>query len=167
MIRWLYSSRWIGINKLILNMLNCFKDYKIYIHILYRILDLALPKSMSLTLKQQCMMFVLESQYHACWCAGDFRSQSIGRHGIDHITSPASEELIYCGSVTHFWMKYWLSYISAISYYLNQCLLVKCTVREQTSAKLKSNCKSLVEDNAVQTTSAKMTIVKFTGILVS
>ena len=25
----------------------------------------------------------LQNQYHACWCAGDFRSQCISRHGID------------------------------------------------------------------------------------
>ena len=44
------------------------------------------------------MLSVLHSQYHACWCTGDFRSQCINRHGIDHqsriIPSPASEELI-------------------------------------------------------------------------
>ena len=43
------------------------------------------------------MLSVLHSQYHACWCTGDFRSQCINRHGIDHqsriIPSPASEEL--------------------------------------------------------------------------
>ena len=44
------------------------------------------------------MLSVLHSQYHACWCSGDFRSQGINRHGIDpqsrDIPSPASEELI-------------------------------------------------------------------------
>ena len=43
------------------------------------------------------MLSVLHSQYHACWCTGDCRSQCINRHGIDHqsriIPSPASEEL--------------------------------------------------------------------------
>ena len=28
------------------------------------------------------MLSVLHSQYHACWCSGDFRSQGINRHGI-------------------------------------------------------------------------------------
>ena len=36
-------------------------------------------------------------QYHACWCAGDLRSQGISRHGIDQISrnilSLASKEL--------------------------------------------------------------------------
>ena len=43
------------------------------------------------------MLSVLHSQYRACWCSGDFRSQGISRHGIDpksrNIPSPASEEL--------------------------------------------------------------------------
>ena len=29
------------------------------------------------------MLSVQHSQYHACWCIGDFRSQCISRHGID------------------------------------------------------------------------------------
>ena len=29
------------------------------------------------------MLSVLQSQYNACWCSGNFRSQSISRHGID------------------------------------------------------------------------------------
>ena len=51
---------------------------------------------MKLRLEQEDM-FVLHSQYHACWCSGDFRSQSISKHGIDlksqNIPSPASKEL--------------------------------------------------------------------------
>ena len=43
------------------------------------------------------MLSVLHSQYHACWCSGDLRSQGISRHGIDsqswNIQFPASEEL--------------------------------------------------------------------------
>ena len=52
---------------------------------------------MILTLEQQYMLSVLHSQFHACWCSGDFRSQGISRYGIDpqsqNIPSPASEEL--------------------------------------------------------------------------
>ena len=47
--------------------------------------------------EQQYMLSVLHSQYHACWCSGDFRSQGISRHDINpqkqNILSPASEEL--------------------------------------------------------------------------
>ena len=53
---------------------------------------------MELSLKQQYMLSVLNSEYHACWCTGDFRSQGIIRHGIDpqsrNIPSLESEELI-------------------------------------------------------------------------
>ena len=52
---------------------------------------------MKLTLEQQNMLSVLHSQYHACWCSGDFRSQGISRHDIEpqsqNILSPASKEL--------------------------------------------------------------------------
>ena len=51
---------------------------------------------MELTIKQQYMLSVLQSQYHACWCTGDLRSQCISKHGVDpqsrNIPSPASEE---------------------------------------------------------------------------
>ena len=30
---------------------------------------------MKLTLEQQYILSVLHSQYHACWCSGDFRIQ--------------------------------------------------------------------------------------------
>ena len=70
-------------------------------HILNHILDLANLNKMKLTLEQY-MLSVLHSQYHACWCTGDFRSQCISRHGIDtqsqNILSPLSEELIRQGS---------------------------------------------------------------------
>ena len=36
---------------------------------------------MKLTLDQQYMLSVLHSQYNACWCYGEFRSQGINRHG--------------------------------------------------------------------------------------
>ena len=48
---------------------------------------------MEWTVKQQYMLSVLHTQYHVCWCSGDFRSQSISSHGIDpqsqNILSPA------------------------------------------------------------------------------
>ena len=54
---------------------------------------------MKLPVEQQYMLSVPPSQYHACWCSGDFRSQCISRHGIDpqsmNILSPASGELEY------------------------------------------------------------------------
>ena len=71
-----------------LSMLNCIKDYKRYVHFLNRVWDFAWSKSTKSTLEQQCMLSVLHSQYHAFWCSGDFRSQNITRHGIDH---PKSE----------------------------------------------------------------------------
>ena len=77
------------------NMLNCFKGCKIY-HILNRFLELALLKYMKLALEQKYMLYVLHSQYHACWCSGDFRSQGISRYGIDpqsrNNPSPVSEQ---------------------------------------------------------------------------
>ena len=52
---------------------------------------------MKLSLEQLEMLSVLHSQYHACWCSGDFRSQGISRHGIypqiKNILPPAAEEL--------------------------------------------------------------------------
>ena len=88
---------------LTLNMLNWLKNYKRYIHVLIHILDLTWPKKMKLSLEQLYMLSVLHSQYHACWCTGDFRSQCISRHGIDpqseNIPSPASEEFIFQGRV--------------------------------------------------------------------
>ena len=52
---------------------------------------------MQLTLEQKYMLSILLSQYHSCWCSGDFRGQCISRHGIDpqsrNMPSPASEEL--------------------------------------------------------------------------
>ena len=82
---------------LTLNMLNCFKDYKRCIHILNHILDLARLKLMKLSLEQQYMLSFLHSQYHACWCTGNFRSQCISRHGVDlqnwNIPSPTSEDV--------------------------------------------------------------------------
>ena len=96
---------------LTLNMLNCLKDYKRSIHILNHILDLAWPKWLKLTLEQKYMLSVLYSQYHACWCSGDFRSQGI-RHGMDpqsqNIPSPASEELTYWPLGVQQWFYFYL-----------------------------------------------------------
>ena len=79
-----------------LNMQNCFKEYKICIHILYHILDFVQQKKTKFTMEQPCMLFFLYCQYHGCWCSGYIRI-SISRHGIDqmsqHIPSLASEEL--------------------------------------------------------------------------
>ena len=52
------------------------------------------------------LLSVLHSQYHACWCTVDFRSQFINRHGIGtqsrNISSPASKELKQ-DSKLYFW----------------------------------------------------------------
>ena len=82
-----------------LDMLNCFQDYKRYIHILNQILDLAWPKLIKLILEQLYILSVLHSQYHACCCcSGDLRSQCIDRHEYWppnwNIPPLASEELI-------------------------------------------------------------------------
>ena len=78
-------------------MLSCFKDYKRYNDILNCILDLAWHKYMKLTLEQLCLLSALHSQYHACWCPGDFMNQGINRHNTDpqsqNIPSPPLEEL--------------------------------------------------------------------------
>ena len=66
-----------------LNMLIYFKHYKINSHIFNLILDLAWLKLMKLNLEQQYILSALHSQYHVCWCPGDFRSQGISRNGID------------------------------------------------------------------------------------
>ena len=62
------------------------------------VLALAGRKYVKLTLEQQYMLSVLHSQYHACWCSGDFESQGISRRGIGQISrnipSLASGELI-------------------------------------------------------------------------
>ena len=46
---------------------------------------------------EQQYMSALHSQYHACWCSGNFRNQGISSHGIvpqsRNILSSASEEL--------------------------------------------------------------------------
>ena len=49
------------------------------------------------TMEQPYMLPILQWQFHACWCTGDFRSQCISRHGINpqsrNIPFAASEEL--------------------------------------------------------------------------
>ena len=63
-----------------------------------RILDLAGPKYMELTLEQKYILSTLHSQYSTCWGSGDFRSQGNRSHGIGPqsriIPSTAPEELI-------------------------------------------------------------------------
>ena len=82
---------------LTLNMLNCFKDYEICIHISYHILDCIQQKKTKFTMEEPHMLPILYCQCHVCWCPGDFRSQGISRYGINpqsrNIPSPASEEL--------------------------------------------------------------------------
>ena len=80
--------------KLSLNMLNCFKDYKRYIHFLnisYIWLD---PSKWNQPLNQKKMLSIQHSQNHACWCTGDFRSQCISRHGIDPLKPEYSVSII-------------------------------------------------------------------------
>ena len=71
---------------LTLEMLNCFKYYKICIHILYHILDSVQQKKTKFIMELPYMLPILYCQYHACWCSGDLRSQGISRHGIDQIS---------------------------------------------------------------------------------
>ena len=66
----------------ILNMLNCFKDYKRRIHISYRILDFVQQRKTRFTMEQPYLLPILYCQYHACWCPGNLRSQGISRHGM-------------------------------------------------------------------------------------
>ena len=86
---------WINFNSY---MLNCFKDYKICIHISYHSLDFVKQKKTKFIMEQPYMLPILYCQYHVCWCPGDLWSQGISRHGIDqrsrNIPSLASEELI-------------------------------------------------------------------------
>ena len=69
-------------------MVNCFKDYRRYVHILNHILHLASFRSLKLSPKQQYILPVLLSQYYVCWCSGDFnplRPRQNGRHFPDDI----------------------------------------------------------------------------------
>ena len=96
---------------LIFNMLNCFKDFKICIHILYHSLDFVKLKKTKFIMEQPYMLPSLYCQYHVCWCPGDFWSQGISRHGIDqrswNIPSLASEELILAWISNHIPSKVW------------------------------------------------------------
>ena len=82
---------------LTLNILDCFEDYKRCIHLSYHILDFVQQKKTKFTMEQPYMLYILQCQYHACWCPGDLRSQGTSRHGIDQISqsipSLAPEEL--------------------------------------------------------------------------
>ena len=68
---------------LTINMRNYFIDYRRYIHILNRILDLAGHKSM----EQQYMLSVLRSQHHACWCSATF----VARISTGMVLTPKAE----------------------------------------------------------------------------
>ena len=93
----MYCLYTLHIGLLTLNILSCFPDNKICNHILNPYMDLVWHKLIKFTLEQQYTLPILQSQYCACWCPGDFRSQGINRHGIDPIRlaipSSASEEL--------------------------------------------------------------------------
>ena len=45
-----------------------------------------IPEFVEMSIRQRLcesvQKHVLQSQYHVCWCSGDFRSQDINRHGI-------------------------------------------------------------------------------------
>ena len=100
-LRWTLpvSNFQMSCSDLTLNMLNCFKDYKRWIHISYHIMECVQQKKIRFTMLQPYKLHILYCQYHACWCTGALRSQGISRHGIDpcsqNILSAASEELRY------------------------------------------------------------------------
>ena len=87
-------------------MLHCFKITKV-IFTLWIVFWIWLDPSRWNELRNNntCVLSVLHSQYHACWCSGDFRRQGFSRYGIDpqswNILSLASEELTHWGRVTH------------------------------------------------------------------
>ena len=59
----MWVIQWCSQVTLTINMLNCFKDYKTYIHILNRILYMAWPKLLILTLEQHicCLSYIVNS----------------------------------------------------------------------------------------------------------
>ena len=92
------GSVWSGTERVItLKRLNWLKDYERCIPIAYHISDFVQQVKTKCTMQQPYMLPILYSQYHACWCPGDSRSQGISGHGIDHIRrnipSLATEEL--------------------------------------------------------------------------
>ena len=102
------------INKLSLNMLNCFEDYIRCMHISYHILDCVQHNKTKLTMEQPYMMPILPCQYHAYWCPSDIRSQGISRHGIDQISrNIPSQVKIYSSS---YLIKRWFP---VLNFYLN------------------------------------------------
>ena len=80
----------------------------------FSIISFIQQKKTKFTIEQTYMLPILYWQYHACWCSGDFRSQGIGRHGIDpqsqNIPSPSSEELI-SSYVKLYFEEVWLYYV--------------------------------------------------------
>ena len=110
-----------------LNMLDSCKDYKSYIHLLNHILDFPCPKWMKLSMEQKYMLSVLCSQYHACWCSGDFRSQGISRNGVDppklvfsisstrRVNSYELDDAYLCLELGHHWYRWW--FVTVPSYH--------------------------------------------------
>ena len=78
-------------------ILSYLKDYERCIHISIHIFEFVQQVKTKCTMQQPYMLPILYSQYHACWCPGDLRSQGISGHDIDHIRrnipSLAIEEL--------------------------------------------------------------------------
>ena len=85
-----------GLSKLTLNILNCFEDYKRFIHISYHILDFIQQKKTTFAMGQHYMLSILYCQYHTGWCPGDLSRQGISRQGLTprNIPSLAWEELM-------------------------------------------------------------------------
>ena len=88
---------------LTLNMLNRFKDHIFSSFESY--LGFGFTPVDEITLEPQYTLSVQHSQYHACWCSGDFRSQGTNRHAIDlqsrNIPSPAWEKLMLNHNISH------------------------------------------------------------------
>ena len=66
---------------LILDVLNCFKDYERCVYVSHHILNFVEKKN-RFTMKQHCILPILYCQCNACWCPGDLMSQGTSSHGI-------------------------------------------------------------------------------------
>ena len=92
-----YFQSHITLVLLTLNMLSCFEDHQICIHISYNILNFVQQKKTSFTEEEPIMLPILYWQYHASWCSDDFRSQGINENAIDpqsrNIPPSGSEDL--------------------------------------------------------------------------
>ena len=101
---------------------------------------MAWSKEMKWTLERQFMtfmLFVLHSQYHVCWCFGNFRSPGISMNGIDpqshNILSPALYKFTYSISCVYpikyahsfvTWAQFWPSDIVVACICLSVCLVI-------------------------------------------